>query len=460
MPLLDASVRRHWAALAALGAIVLVTAAFARSESGATSVAATAPADGQVRQAAFAVGSDGTSYAAWTRDGGAAPRLEVATGRGARLGAPIPIDVPEGVFDPRIAAGRDSALVAFRAGGQEGTHVMVLRLSRDGAVDGPTRGSATPTNGQFLDVAVADDGAGAVAWTDSQPRYDESGVSSGIRNVLRAATFGPQTLPGPEQLVTEDAGDGFSSLAVAPDGRTALAWAPAGAEVATGVRTGGTLAVVEAQPGGGFGDPAALPGASGDRALGEAAAVAYTEDGALRAAWVEQVGSGMTAGYTGVTAVRSGAFFDHRLELVHNPLAYRPSVVPLTGGELVGFDRAGPGGYLPEQRAWLDVVAVAGGSPLARQALESRGTNSDGNPVAPRLEPVPSGALAVWGSADRIAYAPCSLHDLCDEPRDVVAAGRGERLEPAGIGAGAIAWLASREPLELDFRVGRLEGAK
>jgi hypothetical protein len=157
-----------------------------------------------------------------------------------------------------------------------------------------------------------------------------------------------------------------------------------------------------------------------------------------------------------VTAIRRAGFFDDRVELVRNPLAYGLAVVPLSGGELVTFDRAGPGGYNPEDQAWLDLIAVSGPRVLGRDALASRGVNVNNDPVAPTLMPVASGALAVWAFEDEIAYSSCSLEG-CGERHDVAAAGRGERLELAGAGAGAIAWLEGRDPLEFELRVGRLE---
>ncbi len=458
MPLLSESLRRHWAAITALGAILVTTVASARWESGSISVAATSPARGEVVQAAFATGPGGTSYAAWTRrDAGGSPRLEVATGVGAELGGEIEIKTTEAVFDPRIAPARDSALVAFRVGGQTGTRVMVLRLSRAGVVDGPNLVSATPADGHFLEVAAADDGNGVVAWMDSFSRYDASGAPSGLGYRLHAAAVGPEAVPAAEQQVSEDAGTGAASLTVAPEGRAALAWTGTGTEVEAGVRAGGRLSVAEARPGGSFGSPSDLPGAAGDAALGESIAVAYTRDGRLRAAWVEQEGSGYTARYTGVTAIRTAGSFRDRVVLADNPLQYPPSVVALAGGELVAFDRAAPGGYVPEDEAWLDIAAVSGRRVLRRDSLASSGAvNLNRDPVAPTLGAVRSGAMAVWDSENLIAYAPCSVEQGCGEPHDVAGAGRGERLDFSGVGEGAIAWLEGDNPYEFRLFLGRL----
>jgi hypothetical protein len=445
--------RRHWPALAAVAALLAAALAFLRSDSASPSVATTSPAPGKVRQAAFAVGPDGTSYAAWTRDSGGVPRLEVAVGPGADLAEPVPIELADGVIDPRIAAGRDSALVAFRTG-ETGTRVMALRVSRDGAVAGPSIVSANPAGGQFLEPAAADDGGGAVAWTEGVERLDASGVSAGTRHRLLAAPVGPRSAAGTERLMSEDAGAGFASLAVAPDGRIALAWASTGREVRVGQRLGGPMYVVEAPPGGYFGTPVAVPGPAGGAALGDSISAAYTRSGVLRAAWVEQEGAGTAARYTGVTAIRSGLGFENRLVLSRNPLLYAASIVPVAEGELVAFGRAGEDAYEPEAEAWLDVAGVSGGRVLARHALASDGTTAGDHRVAPILKPAGAGALAVWSGDNRIAYAVCSLTEGCGDPREVARVDSPDRLQLVGAGASALAWLEGRGPIEFDLRVG------
>ena len=457
MPVLSVRLERHWAALTALGAIVLATVGFARWEGGSTSIPTTSPAGGPVLQAAFAQGADGTRYAAWTRQQGAVRVLEVATGQGARLRAAVPIELPGvgavSASDPRIAAAKDSALVAFHRSTAFDTSVMALRVWRDGRVAGPFAVSTSPRTGLLLKVGVAKDGTGVIAWTDPGMGDEET---SGLRDQLRAASVGVDGPRNADQLVTDDAGTGGFSLSVSPDGRAALAWATAGRPAQPGVRLDKRLSIAEAPTGGAFGSPAALPGPDGAPAFGEFATVAYTRDGALRAAWTEQVGAGQAATYALVTATRSAGNFEDRLQLAAVALPNSPYLVPLDGSELVGWERARPGGYVPKDGAWLEIAAVAGDRVLHRGSVESRNHDIGHYPGAPRLEAVESGALAIWAAEDQIAYARCSRRHLCEEQHEVVSAGRGERLELAGAGRRAIAWLEGRHATEFELRVGQL----
>jgi hypothetical protein len=451
---LDPTLRRHWAALVALAVILAATLVLARWESG-TSVAATSPADGKVIAAGFDVGADGTSYAVWLpKDGDG---LQVATGRGTELGEPRAVPLPGAAYQwvsPRVAAARDSALVALRAGGEPGS-VIALRVSRDGTVAGPITVSTTPATGQFLEVETADDGSGVIAWESDSPLESETAPPT-LVNTLHAVAVDAGLGVGPEQSLTDNAGPGPLSLTVAPDGRAALAWAQPGAPVGPGLRAGGRVAVVEAAPGASFGMPAYAPDAAGGPALGNAVTVAYTREGDLRVAWVEQRGSGDTEVDSGVTARGGSGGFRDRIVLAQNALPGPPSLVPLAGGELVGFDRAGPTGYLPEDRAWHDVFAVSGARVLAHDSLASRGHNGNNDPVTPLVVPAGSRALAVWAAQDDIAWAPCSAKG-CAEPRGVATAGRREEVQYVGIAQHAIAWLEGRYDSGYEFRVGELD---
>jgi hypothetical protein len=314
-------------------------------------------------------------------------------------------------------------------------------------------------DGQFVDVGVADDGSGVVAWTSSTPAYDASGTSAGLRWDLRAAAVG-RSVAGSEQLLAEQLLSPAISLAVARDGRAAIAGALPGDEVSPGVREGGRIFVNEAPPGGTFGSPADLPGPDGAAAVGESAAVAYTRDSALRAAWVEQAGAPQTAKWTLVTAARHGASFEDRLELARNPLAVPLFIAPLDGGELVAWQRALPDGSLPQRESRLDIAAVAGGRVIRRASLTTTEDDLQGNPLVPSLEPAGADVLAVWPGPAAIGYARCSLEVGCDERRDIVKAGRGERLDVAGVGAGALAWLEGRDLFQWDLRVGELPAGR
>lgn len=455
MHLLSQSAARHWAALVALGLTLAVTAAFAQWDSGYVSVASSSPAEGKVREADLDVGPDGTSYAAWTREVGGTSRLEVAVGRGGELRAPTPVPIetraPGGVFYPEVAAGPDSALVAFRAGDQANLAVMALRLSREGGVEGPFVLSGGSDAGSYLDVGVADDGRGVVAWTDYASGGDPDG---GPRWDLRAAAVGEAG--GGEQVLATQLVTQTFSLAVAPDGRAAIASVLPGREVTIGQRTGGRIFVNEAPPGGTFGSPIDAPGPMGDAAVGESAAVGYSRDGALRAAWVESDGAGVSGEWTVVTALRRGLVFEDRVELARDPLAQPLSVVPVRGGELVAWQPAGPSGTIPEDEVRLDVAAVARQRVLRRASLVTRERYSDGGSALPWLEPDGAGALAVWPGPETIGYARCSVERGCDERNDVTSAGRGEELDVAGIGEGVLAWLESRDPAASELRVGEL----
>jgi hypothetical protein len=353
-----------------------------------------------------------------------------------------------------VAAARDSALVALRSGGEPGS-VIALRVARDGTVTGPIAVSTTPATGQFLEVETSDDGSGVIAWESDSPLESETAPPT-LVNTLHAVTVDAGLGVGPEQSLTDNAGPAPFSLAMAPDGHAALAWAEPGETVTTGVRAGGRVAVVEAIPGASFGTAGYAPDAAGGPALGNAVTVAYTHEGDLRVAWVEQRGSGNTEVDSGVTARSESGRFRDRIVLAQNVLPSAPSLVPLARGDLVGFDRAGANGFPPEDRAWHDVFTVSGAEVVARDSLESRGHNLNNDPVTPLVVAAGQGALAVWAAQDDIAWAPCSAKG-CSPPHGVATAGRREEVEYVGIGSHAIAWLEGRYDSGYEFRVGELD---
>ena len=465
---------RHRAAIVASAAIASVSLALGcsdgGSDDGSDSVEGSSPAAGMVREATFAVGPDGTSYAAWTREGDNVPRqLEVAVGRGSKLGHPIRIELPNlGVFAPRIATADGTALVAFKTLFGSDARVIVLRMTPDGTAAPPVVVSEHAGDQGSLEVAAANDGSGLIAWIGQPPRIGPYGVERPRADWLYAARIGPGSKPLPAQLVTKNPAFGLPAVAAAPDGRAAIGWAERGGVPTSRDEAGAPMFVMESSPGGRLRARTPLPGGHGKRALGETVALAYTDAGALRGAWVEKAGAGSTAVRTGVTAIRSprNAAFRHRLELQRNPLppGWPPTLVPFPGGELVGFNRGLRGGYLPDaRRRSHDLTAVSRDRILAHDSLTSRGTNTDSNPLAPRLVSTGSGALAVWGARELIAYSSCSLRG-CGKPRDLVTADDDERLSLAGIGAGAFAWLSEREggaprdlaPRDLEFKVGAI----
>jgi hypothetical protein len=459
MSVLRRALDRHWAALVALGAILLTTSAFADWESGTVSVDSTSPADGKVREAAFDVGPDGTSYAAWTHNIDGVSRLEVAVGHGTKFWPATPVDIrtaaPAGVSSLRMAAGRDAALLAFTVGDQTSEAVTALRLTRAGGVEGPFTLSGGASLGDFLDVGVADDGSGVVAWMTSTPAYDASGTSAGLRWDAHATAVG-RAGAGRDQLLATGLLSQGISLAVAHDGRAAIAAALPGEEVSVGERKGGRIVVNEAPPEGEFGPPAAVPGPDGAPALGESAAVGYTRDRALRAVWVEHADAGVDAKWTLVSAIRYGASFEDRVKLGDDPLAGPIFIVPLDAGELVAWQHSRADGSIPQHESRLDIAGVAGDRVIKRASLRTTGDNPSGFPLVPSLERVGVDALALWEGPRVIGYAHCSLERGCDERRDIVKAGRGEQLKVAGAGVGALAWLEGRDLSQWDLHVGAL----
>ena len=292
-----------------------------------------------------AVAPDGTAVVAWTRQTGSGRVLAVAR------------RAPGGTFSaiPTPAAGAArSAEVGIDADGDatvvwhEGlTTIRAARLPAGGSFESP---QTLSTNGRYPAVAVGPGGTAVAVYLDLITQQ----VAAHIRATDGSgATFAnPAVISPVASSFSAVHGVGVADVAVAPDGRAAVAWA----RYQSGAPSRYIVEVAERAPGAAFGLPADAADVSdeGPNASGTEPAVTIDPQGRTVVAWTHDADlSTETEGPVTVHAARS-------------PLANAPVVASRDGVAAASPDLAVAGG---------EVVAtwVAGANPARRIEAASCG---------------------------------------------------------------------------------------